>query len=194
MSLDNVVEDIRDEARARAEEIKEAGEERADEIRSEAEAEADALVEERKESVEAQIKREREQALSSAKLEAKQARLGARRDVLQRVRSQVEDELAGLEGERREELTRTLLDAASVEFEDEDKVYVYGRADDADLLEDILADYDGYEVAGERDCLGGVVVEGTNSRVRVNNTFDSVLDTVWEDNLKEVSARLFDDQ
>jgi V/A-type H+-transporting ATPase subunit E len=28
----------------------------------------------------------------------------------------------------------------------------------------------------------------------VNNTFDSVLDTVWEDNLKEVSARLFDDQ
>ncbi|KTG29611.1 V-type ATP synthase subunit E [Haloferax profundi] len=194
MSLDNVVEDIRDEARARAEEIKEAGEERADEIRSEAEAEADALVEERKESVEAQIKREREQALSSAKLEAKQARLGARRDVLQRVRSQVEDELAGLEGERREELTRTLLDAASVEFEDEDEVYVYGRADDADLLEDILADYDGYEVAGERDCLGGVVVEGTNSRVRVNNTFDSVLDTVWEDNLKEVSARLFDDQ
>ena len=71
---------------------------------------------------------------------------------------------------------------------------VYGRADDADLLEDVLADYDGYELAGERDCLGGVVVEGANSRVRVNNTFDSVLDTVWEDNLKEVSARLFDDQ
>ncbi|KAB1186859.1 MULTISPECIES: V-type ATP synthase subunit E [Haloferax] len=194
MSLDNVVEDIRDEARARAEEIKEAGEERADEIRSEAETEAEALVEEREVSVENQIKREREQALSSAKLEAKQARLGARRDVLQRVRSQVEDELVELEGERREELTRTLLDAASVEFEDEDEVHVYGRADDADLLEEILADYDGYEVAGERDCLGGVVVEGTNSRVRVNNTFDSVLDTTWEDNLKEVSARLFDDQ
>ncbi|KAB1197429.1 MULTISPECIES: V-type ATP synthase subunit E [Haloferax] len=194
MSLDNVVEDIREEANARAEEIKEAGKERADEIRSEAEAEAEALVEEREESVENQVEREREQALSSAKLEAKQARLGARRDVLQRVRAQVEDELATLEGDRREELTRTLLDAASVEFEDEDEVHVYGRADDADLLEDILADYDGYEVSGERDCLGGVVVEGTNSRVRVNNTFDSVLDTVWEDNLKEVSARLFDDQ
>ncbi|WP_416838461.1 V-type ATP synthase subunit E [Haloferax sp. DFSO52] len=194
MSLDNVVEDIRDEARARAEEIKEAGEERADEIRSKAEAEAEVLVEEREEAVESQIKREREQALSSAKLEAKQARLGARRDVLQRVRAQVEEELATLEDERREALTRTLLDAASVEFEDEDTVYVYGRADDADLLEEILEDYDGYEVAGERDCLGGVVVEGTNSRVRVNNTFDSVLDTVWEDNLKEVSARLFDDQ
>ncbi|CQR51325.1 MULTISPECIES: V-type ATP synthase subunit E [Haloferax] len=194
MSLDNVVEDIRDEARARAEEIKEAGEERAETIRSEAEAEAEALVEEREAEVERQLEREREQALSSAKLEAKQARLSARRDVLQRVREQVETELAELEGDRREELTKTLLDAASVEFEDEDEVLVYGRASDAGLLEDILSNYDGYELAGERDCLGGVVVEGTNSRVRVNNTFDSVLDTVWEDNLKEVSTRLFDDQ
>ncbi|WP_410765847.1 V-type ATP synthase subunit E [Haloferax sp. DFSO60] len=194
MSLDNVVEDIREEARARAEEIKESGEERAEEIRSEAEAEAEALVEEREAAVERQLEREREQAVSSAKLEAKQARLGARRDVLERVRSQVESELADLEGDRREELTRTLLDAASVEFEDEDEVSVYGRADDADLLETILADYDGYELSGERDCLGGVVVEGANSRVRVNNTFDSVLDSLWEDNLKEVSTRLFDDQ
>ena len=36
MSLDTVVEDIRDEARARADETREAGEERADEIVSEA--------------------------------------------------------------------------------------------------------------------------------------------------------------
>ncbi|ELZ87435.1 V-type ATP synthase subunit E [Haloferax elongans ATCC BAA-1513] len=194
MSLDNVVEDIRDEARARAEEIRQNGQERADEIVAEAEADAEEILESRKAEIEQQLEREREQSLSSAKLEAKQARLSARRDVLQRVREQVESELADLEGDRREELTRTLLDAAAVEFEDEDEVHVYGRADDADMLEDILADYDGYEVSGERDCLGGVVVEGTNSRVRVNNTFDSVLDSVWEDNLKEVSARLFDDQ
>ncbi|SEK88965.1 V-type ATP synthase subunit E [Haloferax larsenii] len=194
MSLDNVVEDIRDEARARAEEIRQNGQERADEIVAEAEADAEEILESRTAEIEQQLEREREQSLSSAKLEAKQARLSARRDVLQRVREQVESELADLEGDRREELTRTLLDAAAVEFEDEDEVHVYGRADDADMLEDILADYDRYEVAGERDCLGGVVVEGTNSRVRVNNTFDSVLDSVWEDNLKEVSARLFDDQ
>ncbi|WP_042663441.1 V-type ATP synthase subunit E [Haloferax sp. ATB1] len=194
MSLDNVVEDIRDEARARAEDIRQDGQEQADEIVAEAEADAEELLESRKADVEQQLEREREQALSSAKLEAKQARLSARRDVLQRVREQVESELAELEGDRREELTRSLLDAASVEFEDEDEVSVYGRAADEDLLSSILEDYDGYEFAGERDCLGGVVVEGSNSRVRVNNTFDSVLDTVWEDNLKEVSARLFDDQ
>jgi V/A-type H+-transporting ATPase subunit E len=71
-------------------------------------------------------------------------------------------------------------------------VSVYCRADDRDLLEDLLGGYDGFSVAGEYDCLGGVVVESEESRVRVNNTFDSVLETVWEDNLKELSDRLFE--
>jgi V/A-type H+-transporting ATPase subunit E len=190
--LDNVVEDIRDEARARAEEIREEGERRASEIVEEAEADAEELLEERKREVERTVEQEREQALSSAKLEAKQERLEARRDVLQDVRSAVEEELASLSGDRREALTRELLDAAAEEFEDGDDVAVYGRAADEALLEDILDEYDGFSFAGERDCLGGVVVESQSSRVRVNNTFDSILEGVWEDNLKEVSTRLFD--
>ncbi|WP_224447997.1 V-type ATP synthase subunit E [Haloprofundus salilacus] len=192
MSLDTVVEDIRDEARARAENLREEGQARADEIVAEAEADAEELLEERKREVERKIAQEREQTLSSAKLQAKQKRLEARRDVLEDVYEQVEAELVDLSGDDREELTRELLDAASTEFEDEDEVYVYGRADDETLITEILADYDGYEFVGDRDCIGGVYVEGKNSRVRVNNTFDSVLDSVWEDNLKDVSARLFD--
>ncbi len=119
-------------------------------------------------------------------------RLEARRDVLSDVREQVESALVDLEGDSREELTRDLLESASVEFDEGDDVSVYGRTDDQDLLESILADYDGYEYAGEYDCLGGVVVESDQSRVRVNNTFDSVLEDVWEDNLQEISNRLFE--
>ncbi|OYR79833.1 V-type ATP synthase subunit E, partial [Halorubrum distributum] len=39
---------------------------------------------------------------------------------------------------------------------------------------------------------GGVVAESDTSRVRVNNTFDSVLESVWDDELKNISERLFD--
>ena len=194
MSLDTVVEDIRDEARARAEEIREAAEERADEIVAEAEAEAERIHEDREAAVERQVAQEREQALSSAKLEAKQERLEARRDVLQSVRRDVESAIAGLEGERREELTRVLLEAAATEFDGDETVSVYGRAADEELLTELLSGYEGWSYAGERDCLGGVVVESDESRVRVNNTFDSVLEGVWEDNLKELSDRLFDDE
>jgi len=71
-------------------------------------------------------------------------------------------------------------------------VRVSGRPEDAELLESILADYDA-TLAGDVDCLGGVVVESDQSRVRVNNTFDSVLEDVWEDQIKAISDRLFED-
>ena len=194
MSLDTVVEDIRDEARARAEEVLDEGEQRAESIVADAEADAEEILAEAEREVERQIAQEREQTLSSAKLEAKQARLEARREVLQEVHDEAEAAIAGLGGEPREELTRALLDAAATEFEGVDSVRVYCRAADESLLESILEDgaYDGFEVAGEYDCLGGVVVESDASRVRVNNTFDSVLEEVWEENLRDISDRLFE--
>ena len=194
MSLETVAEDIRDEARARAEEIREDAESQAEAIIADAESDAEAIREERQAEVEREIEQEREQRLSSAKLEAKQARLEARRNVLDEVRTEVEDAIVAMDGDRREELTRALLDAGSEEFDDVDSVAVYGRADDEELLSSILSDYDGYEYAGEYDCLGGVVIESEASRIRVNNTFDAVLEDVWEDNLRDVSGKLFDDQ
>jgi len=192
MSLDTVVKDIRDEANARAEDIRAEGETRAEEIESAAESDAEEILADAEAEVEREIDQLREQRLSSAKLEAKQKRLEARRDVLGEVREAVEDELAALEGDTREELTRDLLEAARDEFDAGDDVSVYGRSDDQALLESIVDEYDGYEYAGSVDCLGGVVVESEQSRVRVNNTFDSVLEDVWEDNLQEISNRLFE--
>ncbi|OYR41081.1 V-type ATP synthase subunit E [Halorubrum sp. Ib24] len=191
MSLDTVVEDVRDEARARAEEIREAAESEADEIVAEAEADAERIREERLAEVDRQIDQEREQTLSSAKLEAKQERLGARRDVLEDVHDDVEAAIAGLDDDRRRELTETLLDASLAEFDVDADVAVYTRAEDVELLEELVADRNA-EVDGEVDCLGGVVAESDTSRVRVNNTFDSVLESVWDDELKNISERLFD--
>lgn len=193
MSLDTVVTDIRDEARARADEIRAEAESEAEGIVTEAEEDAEDIRDEREREVERQIEQEREQKLSSAKLEAKQERLEARRDVLQEVREEVEAAVANLE-DGREELTRALLEDAATEFDEDDAVTVYGRADDQQLIESILEEYDGFSYAGEYDCLGGVVAESETSRIRVKNTFDSVLDEVWEDNLRSISEQLFETQ
>jgi V/A-type H+-transporting ATPase subunit E len=191
MSLDTVVEDIRDEARARREEIIEAAEAEQEEIVAEAEAEAEETRSAAEAEAEREIERERDQRLSSAKLEAKQERLEARRDALDDARERVEERVAGIEGDRRRELTRALIAAAEPEFDEDVPVSIYGRAEDEELLSELLADYDGWSYAGERDCLGGIVAESRASRVRVNNTFDSVVDDVWEDNLREISDILF---
>ena len=194
MSLETVVEDIRDEARTRADEIRAEADDRAAEIVEAAEADADEIVAAKEREIENQIEQERDQRLSGAKLEAKQKRLSARRDVIQDVRDAVEERLSELGGDEREELTRELLDAAATEFEDEESVRVYSCPSDEELVTGILDDYENSEYAGEYDCLGGVVVEGDASRVRVNNTFDSILETVWDDQLKDISSKLFDDQ
>ena len=194
MSLDTVVEDIRDEANTQAREIIEAAEAEAEEIIEAAEAEAEEIIEAAEAEVEREIEREREQQLSSAKLEAKQERLEARRDALSTVKARVEEEIEALPEDQRETLTRELLDAASGEFEDADTVLVYGRPEDQDLVETLLEEYDGYEWGGEYDCLGGVVVESREGRIRINNTFDSVLEDVWEDHLKAFSDTLFEEQ
>ncbi|MFB6193739.1 MAG: V-type ATP synthase subunit E [Halobaculum sp.] len=195
MSLETVVEDIRTEARQRATEIREEAEREAEQIREEAREEADRIKEEARESVERRIEQEREQATSSATLEAKQERLSARRDILEQVHEETEQAIASMEGERRRSLTKSVIEDAAEEFGDE-PVAVYGRADDRELILALLDEggHDEWSFAGERDCLGGIVAESEASRVRVNNTFDSILEDAWEDNLKAISDRLFEDE
>jgi V/A-type H+-transporting ATPase subunit E len=195
MSLDTVVDDIRKEARAQAADIREEAENEAEEIRREAENEAEEIREEAESAVEREIEQERDQKLSGANLEAKQERLEARRDLIQSVREDVETEIAAIDGERRKELTAALLEAAAAEFDTEmaEDIAVYGRAEDRELIEDLLAEYPAFSFAGEHDCLGGVVVESESSRLRVNNTFDSVLEDVLEDELRAISERLFEE-
>jgi len=192
MSLDTVVEEIRQEAEEEAEETRQTAEQRAEELRRAAEEEADEIVATAESEAESAVEQRRRQRVSAAKLEAKQTRLEARRDALDDVHEHVETAVAGLQSERRERLTRALYEAAAEEFDDGERLRLYGRADDHDLLASIAdaADHEA-TVAGDHDCLGGVVVEGDDSRVRVDNTFDSVLADVWEAHLREVSDRLF---
>lgn len=192
MSLETVVEDIREEARARAAEIREEAEGEAEEIIAEAEDEAEEIIEQAEREAERQIERERERSRSSATLEAKQERLGARRDVLESVHDQVASAVADLDRDRRKELTAATIEAGLAEFDDDASIRVYGRESDAELLEELLENHENAQLDGTVDCLGGVVLESDASRVRVNNTFDSVLESVWEDELKNISDRLFE--
>jgi len=188
MGLETVVDDIKDEARTRAEEIAQEAEEEAEEILEEARQEAESIKEEERESAEKRAKELREQEISSAKLEARKMRSRERRDLLAELRADVSEELADVE-EGREEMTRNLLEGAIEEL-GEDTGAVYAAEGDEELVKEILDDYDGFEYGGTTDILGGVVVEASDGDVRVNNSFDSVLETVWNDSLKEVSERL----
>lgn len=193
MSLESVVEDIREQARTEAEEIRAAAEEEAEQIVAEAEAEATSITDDAEREAEREAQQLRDQQLSSANLEAKQIRLQARREVLDEVRETVEERLTALGEDERRELTSTLLEAALDEFADDEALVIHGRESDESLLASLTEDADRLTVGDPIDRLGGVVVEGTTTRMRVDNSLDAVLDEVWENSLRSISDELFEE-
>lgn len=192
MSLESVVEDIREQAHAEAEEIRQTAAEEAESIVAEAEAEAETILAEREREVEREAEQLREQQLSSANLEAKQLKLQARREALDTVREQVESRLAELPTDERRALTEVLLEAALEEFDADEELVLHGPAGDEDILADLAAADDRLSVGEPVDRLGGVIVEGTTTRMRVDNSLDAVLDEVWDDSLRSISDALFE--
>ena len=192
MGLETVVEDIREQAREEAAKIREAAEEDAAEIVADAEADAEEVIAARERAVERQIEQEREQARSSAKLEASQARLGTKRDLLDDLRTRLEERIRSLEGDRRAELTRALLASAVEEYPEDLPLTVRGSPDDEALLKELVESFESAEYEGTIDVLGGVVVGSDQSRITIDNSFDAILDRMWEENLKGLSALLFD--
>jgi V/A-type H+-transporting ATPase subunit E len=192
MGLETVADDIKQEARARAEEIVEEAEEEKEDVLSEARQEAESLKQEAEEEAESEAESLREQEISSAKLEARKMMSREERELLADLREDVRGELADIE-QGREEMTRTLLQAG-VEELDEEEAVAYCAEDDEETVSELVDEFDGVEFGGTEEMLGGVIVESSDGRVRVDNSFDSVLETVWNDSVREVSERLLGEE
>ena len=180
MSLETVVEDIREKARGDAERIL-----------SESDAEGKEIID--KARKEASVNRAvgKEQKFSSTNLAAKQKTLEKKRDLLELVRQEIENESSQIKGKEREELTGKLIESSIKEFIDVKDVVVYGYVGDEKLLKSLLKKHKGVKYGGEYECIGGVVMESESARMRVNNTFDSIIETVWTEELKNISELLF---
>ncbi len=59
----------------------------------------------------------------------------------------------------------------------------------AELLEDTLTEID---YAGNIDCIGGIVLENADRTVRLDHTFDTIMDEVSEQSMKIISETLFE--
>ena len=191
MSLETVVEDIRGKAREDAERILSEADIEGKEIVEKAKKEAAIIKVLGKEEMGRRIELEREQKFSSANLAAKQKTLERKRDLLELVRQEIENEISQIKGKEREELTEKLIESSMEEFKDVKDVVVYCKLEDEKLLKSLLKKHKDVKYGGEYECIGGVVMESESARMRVNNTFDSVIETVWTEELKNISELLF---
>ncbi len=181
MGLETVLERIRDSGRGEAAAIVAEARKERERLLGEARAEGAQLAGRREAEAREQAERRRVQDLARAELDAKKLVLGAQEDVLRAVRERVRQRLAasGDPG-----VLRTLLAKHAAEWR---SGRVYANARDAAAVRGIV----GGNFAGTVDCLGGVAIESADGSRRLDLTYDSILDDVWDDVVREVARTLW---
>ncbi|MCL7410933.1 MAG: V-type ATP synthase subunit E [Methanosarcinaceae archaeon] len=182
MGLETVVKDITDVAQAEVSRINAQADAEVSKILDEARHEAKKIMDNRLAKSEDDIKKLRQQEISSANLEVKRTMLNARKEVLDEVYSQSAVQIANLPASKNEELLKAIIDKHQV-----NGAKIYSNKDSKKLVEKLSS----LTYAGNIDCIGGVVIENEDSTIRLDYTYDIILDSVNDKSMKQISDILF---
>ena len=182
MGLENVVNDILEQAKTEVSAIDVEAQDEAAALIDKAKNEAGRILANSKTEVEANIQRRLKQEKSSAQLEIKRAALNAKKDILDSVYLSARDAISSFPPEKNASMLKAILDMYG-----SDGSRVYSNARDAKLVRELTD----LTFMGEIDCIGGLIIENDDGSVRLDYTFDRILDDVSEKTLKPVSDILF---
>jgi V/A-type H+-transporting ATPase subunit E len=180
------------------EEIQKRGDETVKKIKEEAEKEAEKIIEEAKREAEEILKRARyeaeregealkKQEISAVTLEMKRLLLNKQKEIVEQVFDLLRQKVRDMdEGTRKEIIKKLLSKNASP------GMLVYSRKEDEGIVKDALKELKlDLNYAGNIECIGGIILEDPKGEVRINLTFDELLNQVYEQKLAEVSKILF---
>ncbi|ADI73165.1 H+transporting two-sector ATPase E subunit [Methanohalobium evestigatum Z-7303] len=182
MGLETVVNDIMDVAHAEAAQKKEEADTEAAQIIEDAKEKAKKIKGDRLAETEAKIERLRRQEISSANLEVKRVKLNARKEILDEVYNKAVDSVSNLSPSKNEELLKSLIDKY-----EQHGTRVYSNKESEEIVKKLSS----LEYAGNIDCIGGIVIENSDGSVRLNYTYDTILKSVYDQSLKQISDILF---
>lgn len=177
MGLEEVKNEILEEAESKASGIVEDAESEADKIRKEAEEKAEEIKEQHEEELEDQKGSLRKQGLSNARMKSKEEKLRAREESLSEVFQEFEEMLEDLDEDDRESFVTNCLD--NVEF---DVGKVIGGKEFEDAVDE------DFELNEE---IEGIVVVSENGDRRQSFTFDKIIQDFRDEYRKQVAEKLF---
>jgi V/A-type H+-transporting ATPase subunit E len=184
MALDNVVGQILESANSEADALIQEAEKEKASILKQADEQVAVKQKAEQKDLEQTLVRMRQQELSSAELEAKRVTLNARKQVLDNTFQSTLKELGSLGPEDKARLYKKILvkgvatiPNAKVYCPKGDSKYIAGTA--------------GVKSIEEKDMEPGLVLESADGSVSLDYRFKTVLEGVWEKELKNVSNILF---
>jgi len=190
MELEAVASDIREKARQDAAAIQEEAGREAERILSESKERAAEIRLAAEEEVNRQAERIVDLEVSSAGLAVKRMLLNTQKDLLDQVFRATLDAVGRNPESFRRDSLKNLLSRAKKEIGD-GAVFCSGR--DAPALKEILAGsgFSGLRFGGTLEIPGGIVVESGNGQLKLDYSYRTFLDRVWEAGLKDASDALF---
>ena len=182
MGLESVIEEILARGRAESEEVRRSAQAERERFLQEARAEGAELLARREQEARLAAERARIQDLARAELESKRIVLIAQKEVLDEVHAKVLAELASARDTG--PLLRRLLQENAAEWR---AGKVYANARDAAAVRAVV----GTSFGGTIDCVGGFVIESLDGTRKTDLRFETLLEGIWQDSIREVAGVLW---
>jgi len=182
MGLESTIESLKSQGKAETEQLRKEAEQEAQRMLSEAESQARTLIHQREAEAKAEAQRYHVQAFAREELEARKVVLASQSQVLEEVRRLVSEELKNTPN--RKNYLEALIRKSKLDL-------VRGRyfcgVQDVDLLESLI----GKPAAGTVETLGGFLIESEDGSTRIDQRFETILEEIWEDTVREVASTLW---
>jgi len=135
----------------------------------------DKLKEKKKEAVAIKISLLAKTETSRTNLEIKRKRLRMEQDILEVVLIEAKNRLEKLEPDKREIILNKLISVATLSN-------IYSNEIDEKYVKKIVKD----KYKGNVTCMGGILTEDDSGKIREEFTFDSILESIFNNNLREI--------
>jgi V/A-type H+-transporting ATPase subunit E len=191
MGLESVIEDIQRKGEREKEAISAAAAAEERQILDEAQEKVDARKKEAEGEISRVIQRMEDLELASANLSVKRALLNSQKEVLDQVYAAALRAILALPDGVHRQILEKLLSQAAKEVP---AGVVTCRARDAPVVKDLIAAnpaLSGYRIGPPAEIDGGVLVDSADGNVKIDLTYRTFLDGIWEKELKAASDLLF---
>lgn len=187
MALENVIAEIISQAEKRRDEIIDQAKQESRKVVDEAIKKADERKKQLEDNAKKLLNETKKMELSTTNIRLHKMYLEAKKAVLDEIYNQLVEKISKIESSKRKELLQKLAIKANRELPDAKFIYC------SEHDKNIVSGMKDLKFNGTINCLGGVMVENEDRTIRVNYTFDVLLQNVKEAYFNEVAKKIFEE-
>ena len=189
MGLENVKQEILDQAQEKAEQLLEQAGKDAREIKTKASAEIAEYVEQAKLSYEKLVEAMEKKALAQARFDAQRLMMNAKKEVVEDLLREVRKTITSLNRADKQKFLKQLLETAEEEV-DVEKVFV--AKEDIGLLSGVHSGIRSGVKVEAKEISSGLIAQNKDGTISVDLSVDELLESAKNEMLVEISGVLFE--